>query len=80
MGLVFHEVPDEKLTLAEAARVSCQGIAILEWQPKLSLHGPILEKRVKPEHLATFCAELGLGAPVMVELDHLMLYLIVVNP
>ena len=76
MGLVFHEVPDEKQTLAEAARVSRQGIAILEWQPKLSLHGPVLEKRIKPKHLADLCEELGLGVPVMVELDHLALYLI----
>lgn len=76
MGMVFHEVDDRAQALREAARVARHGIAMLEWQPRNTPHGPSLEHRVKLEDLETLCASLGLGKPQMVELTYKVLFLI----
>ncbi|NSW54264.1 MAG: class I SAM-dependent methyltransferase [Anaerolineae bacterium] len=80
MGMVFHEVHDPERALREAARAARVGIALLEWPPRLSLHGPPLEHRVKLKDLARLCQVIGLGEPRMAELTHKVLFLIPVAP
>ena len=76
MGMVFHEIDNPVQALREAARVAKRGIALLEWPPRLSLHGPPLEHRVKLKDLMAYCQSLGLPQPQMMELTHKVLFLI----
>ena len=77
LGLVFHEVDDRKKTLQEAKRVATKGIAILEWPPRITAHGPQnMDHRVKREALYQLCSELNLPEPQSIEFDNVVLYLI----
>ena len=76
MGLILHEVDDYKKVLEEAARVSVQQVAILEWEYKVQDFGPPLEHRLKPEFVEQVSKEAGFTDFETVHLTNLVLYLL----
>jgi len=76
MSFVFHEVDDQIKSLQEAARVAKIGIAILDFPHDRVLLGPPKKARVKPDELRRHCQKLGLSAPMIVDYEKAVLYLI----
>jgi ubiquinone/menaquinone biosynthesis C-methylase UbiE len=75
MGLLFHETDDRLKAMQEAARVTRQQVAILEWEYESQDFGPGLEERLTEKEMSEFALQAGLAASQVIHLQSLALYL-----
>ena len=75
LGHVLHETDDAALALSQARRVGRKRVAILEWPYMEQEKGPPLSHRLKPEDIARFAKQAGLGNVQAIPLRYLSLYL-----
>jgi ubiquinone/menaquinone biosynthesis C-methylase UbiE len=76
MGLLFHETDDRLKAMQEAARVTRQRVAILEWEYEAQDFGPGLEERLTEKEMSELALQSGLAAPQLIHLQSLALYLL----
>ncbi len=73
-GLVFHETDDRLQALKEAARVARRRVVLLEWPYEMGEFGPPQEERLQAEEIAMLAQAVGLPAPQIIPLTHLVMY------
>lgn len=76
MGLLFHETDDRLKAMQEAARVTCQRVAILEWPYETQDFGPGLEERLTEKEMQELALHAGLASLQIFRLQSLALYLL----
>jgi ubiquinone/menaquinone biosynthesis C-methylase UbiE len=76
MGLLFHETDDRLKALQEAARVTCQWVAILEWPYETQDFGPGLDERLTEKDMQESSLHAGLASLQILPLQSLVLYLL----
>ena len=76
MGLLFHETDDRLKAMQEAARVTRQRVAMLEWPYQEQEIGPGLDERLTEKDIQKFAEQAGLKNLRVVPLQALVLYLL----
>ncbi|MBI3737576.1 MAG: class I SAM-dependent methyltransferase [Chloroflexi bacterium] len=74
MGLLFHETDDRLKALREAARMTRQRIAILEWPYENQDFGPGLDERLTEKDIKELAVQAGLTSSLIFHLQTLVLY------
>lgn len=76
MGLLFHETDDRIKAMQEAARVTRQRVAALEWPYEKQDIGPGLDERLTEQQIKDLAAKAGLKVRQVFPLQKLVLYLL----
>ena len=76
MGLLFHETDDRPKAMQEAARVTRQRVAALEWPYEKQDIGPGLDERLTEQQIKDLAAKAGLKVRQVFPLQKLVLYLL----
>ena len=76
MGLLFHETDDRLKAMQEAARVTRQQVAVLEWPYEQQEFGPGLDARLTEKEIGDLATQAGLTISNVVRLQSLVFYLL----
>jgi ubiquinone/menaquinone biosynthesis C-methylase UbiE len=76
MGLLFHETDDRLKSMQEAARVTQQWVAVLEWPYEQQEFGPGLNERLTEKEIGDLATQAGLSVSQVVRLNSLVFYLL----
>jgi ubiquinone/menaquinone biosynthesis C-methylase UbiE len=76
MGLLLHETDDQSRAMREAARVSRQRIAVLEWPYEIQEIGPGFDERLTNQQIIELASESGFVVTQTTRLNSLVLYIL----
>jgi ubiquinone/menaquinone biosynthesis C-methylase UbiE len=76
MGLLFHETDDRLKAMQEAARVTRQQVAVLEWPYEKQDFGPGLDERLTEKEIGDLATQTGMSVSQVVRLKSLVFYLL----
>jgi len=76
MGMLLHETDDHLKAMQEAARVTRNKIAILEWPYRAQDIGPGLDERLRAEQVKGMANQVGFENVEIISLNMLVLFII----